>query len=214
MNRAVRVGLVSACLVASTTSVPAIAYVLPPLTVAPPSISGIGADVEAVFAYSSASFQDQAFLTGTDTPLFINYDDQYPMGYTVDLGVRTGSLVFGFDDLTTDTRFLMNVAAADGYYHVLETTDINSLINPERDGAMPAAVAAELSSLTSETPVVYLAFEDLLATQGSDFDYNDLILALTNVDPPQSDPVPEPPSLGLLLAGLTALYVMRRRSRS
>jgi len=59
---------------------------------------------------------------------------------------------------------------------------------------------------------MYVGFEDLLQNQGSDFDYNDLVLAVSNVDPPNE--VPEPFSFSVLCAGLVGLVAVRRRDRS
>jgi len=50
--------------------------------------------------------------------------------------------------------------------------------------------------------------EDLLASQGGDFDYNDLIFGFLGIDAPS---VPEPMTLSLLGVGLVALAAIRRR---
>lgn len=57
----------------------------------------------------------------------------------------------------------------------------------------------------------YVAFEDLNAKSGSDYNYNDLAFVFTNVS---LQNVPEPGSLALaLLAGFTCVAVTRRRQQ-
>jgi len=178
-----------------------------PILVAPPIISGLGEDVKVVFAFASAADQSEVFLSGAaDTPLFLNNDPNYSLGYTVDLGVISGPLVFGFHDLTTGMSFLANAPAADGYYHALYTTDFHDIV----PGPMDPVAAATLASLSSVAPVLFIGFEDRLKAQGSDFDYNDIVIAVTNVDPP---PVPEPTSFALVCAGLAGFFLLGRRFR-
>lgn len=79
---------------------------------------------------------------------------------------------------------------ADGSHHVYST-------DWEGDTFIPAGT--------------YVAFEDLDARGGSDFNYNDLAFVFTNVNVAQ---VPEPGTLALVLgAGFAGLMVLRRRQK-
>ena len=180
-----------------------------PIITQPPVISGLGDDVQVTFVSASAADQSQAFLMGlSNTPLFANNSPSFSPGFTVNLGNRTGPLNLGLTNVTTGTTFSANTRASDGFFHARFTTNLQDLIQTP-----PApAVTSVLSSETSQTPLMYVGFEDLLSTQGSDFDYNDLVLAVSNVDPPTD--VPEPASIAVFSTVLLGAFASRRRNRS
>src|SRR5262249_18626238 len=93
---------------------------------------------------------------------------------------------FGLNNLTTGTNFLANVADADGNFHAFYTTNFADF----SVGALPAAAAAAIAALPPGSSLIFVGWEDLTSSQGSDFDYNDLIFAFSNL---QASPVPVPP---------------------
>jgi len=179
-----------------------------PILDAPPPVSGLGADVEVVYVSAEAADQSEVFLSGSsDTQLFRNNAGNYSPGYTVDLGASSSPMVFGLHNLTTGTTFLSNARSSDGYFHARFSTNLNDIV----PGPLNSTISSQLASHSTAAPVLYIGFEDLLSGQGSDFDYNDLVVAVTNVDPPEE--LPEPMSLALVCTGLAGLFLTRRRSR-
>jgi len=122
----------------------------------------------------------------------------------MDLLSQAGPLVFSLENLTTSTTFSSNAPDSDGNYHV----HISANYSDFGVGALPAGVP-------SGPGVTYLAWEDLTAGQGSDFDYNDLIFAFTNTASTTS--LPEPLTLSLMgcgLLGVGAFWARRKASRA
>ncbi len=174
-----------------------------PTTVNPGLLSGSGADAQAIFTFADAADTSALVLTGFGGNPIFNNSTNSP-GNTVDLGGLTGPQQFGLNNLTTGTSFLADVADSDGNFHAFYTTNFADF----SVGALPAAAAAAIAALPAGTSVVFMGWEDLTAGQGSDFDYNDLIFAFSNLAPPA---VPEPGALMLLSLALAALGLVRGR---
>ena len=182
-----------------------------PITTPPPVITATG-DVVAYFAFANAA--DTSLLAESSPAsfplIFCNHASPAPCstanvaGDSMDLLSQAGPLVFSLENLTTSTTFSSNAPDSDGNYHVHISTNYSDF----GVGALPAGVP-------SGPGVTYLAWEDLTAGQGSDFDYNDLIFAFTNTASTTS--LPEPLTLSLMgcgLLGVGAFWARRKASRA
>ena len=187
-----------------------------PITTAPGPLIANGT-VQAIYVFNSAGDTSSMslsaplpglaniFCNGVNLP---SCPAASAIGDEKSLGsFSNASLVFSLDNLSTSTIFSTNVADGDGNYHAFVTTDFTAL----GIGAMDPTVAADIAALAPGTTVTYVAWEDLTAGQGSDFDYNDLVFAFTNVAPTT---VPEPISVSLFGAGLAGAAWINKRRRA
>jgi hypothetical protein len=175
------------------------------------SITADASMIDVVFAYKSAADID-ILLNGT-TLLLSNQD---PLGTEAILtGLTVGQVVdFVFKNTTTGDSFTAGVPSTDGDLHIAVQstyTDFQTDGSP-RTYLTAADLGAAYGVMIGIAPIAdwtFVGMEDLLASQGSDFDYNDLIFGFMGIAPPPS--VPEPMTLSLLGAGLVGLAVIRRR---
>lgn len=179
-----------------------------PITTPPPALNATG-DVKAIYIFANAgntSFLDETSPV-TWTGIFCNHPSGSCTGNMagdmVDLGTQSGALVFSLRNITTGMTYMTTTPDSGGAYHAVFSTDYSTF----GLGALPTAAASALAGLPD---VTFVAWEDRDATNGSDFDYNDLVFAFSNTS---STGVPEPLSLALAGAGLLGLAGLRRRKR-
>ncbi len=189
-----------------------------PITTPPPVISAMGGDVKAVYIFSDAN--DASYLGLTTPPpnsmIFCNHvagpcSMAASSGNIVDLGNRSGVLNFTLTNITMGSMYDSLHPDAFGDYHAKIGTSISAfgLNASQLAAAAPGvAVAATLPNVT------YFAWEDRNASQGSDFDYNDLIFAFSRTAPVHNPGVPEPLTLSLLGAGLLGVFGLRRNRKA
>ena len=176
-----------------------------PITTPPPTLIATG-DVKAVYIFANAA--DTSFLNEVGpvvwNKIFCNHSSgsctASPTGGTVDLGSQSGPIMFSLANISTGKTYRTNAADGGGAYHAVFSTNYSSF----GLGTLPSAAASALAGLPN---VTFVAWEDRDATNGSDFDYNDLVFAFSNT----SATVPEPLSLSLLGAGLLCLAGLRRK---
>ena len=163
-----------------------------------------------VFDFKNAADTD---VVAVGANMFNNQTSPVGSQFTL-TGLTVGqTLNLVFTNATHGNSFTPGVAASDGFQHVAVRPTYADFQTDARTTVTQADLDASFGVMTGIAPIsdwTFVGMEDLLASQGSDFDYNDLVLSYIGIgtDPPA---VPEPTSVGLLGVGLIGLGLIRRR---
>lgn len=173
------------------------------------SITAAASTVDVVFAYESAADVDLLFNGVT---LLISNQDALGTEVTI-TGLTVGQVLdFVFTNQTTGNSFEAGIAASDGDQHIaVQSTYTDFQTDPPRTYLTQADLGTAYGVMTGIAPIgdwTFVGMEDLLASEGSDFDYNDLIFGFKGID---ATSVPEPMTLSLLGVGLLGLAAIRHR---
>jgi len=183
-----------------------------PITTPPPVLSAVG-DVTAIYVYANADHTSNLneIFPASFSQIFCNHPNGSCLGNssgdTMDLGVQSGVMEFGLDNLTAGLSYLSDTPDSDGNYHVLITDNFADF----GIGALPSGADSVIANLLGMgKSITYIGWEDLTLNRGSDFDYNDLIFAFANTTT-RDIPVPEPLTVSLVGIGLFGAAWLRRR---
>jgi hypothetical protein len=225
MSRATLFSSLCAAALATLASIPLASAA--PITTNPGPLNGSGLGSSAIFAYSDAADRSYTYLQGFDSnnPIFTNHNPGADaIGTTKSLGVLSGPQVFGLNNTSQGNNFLANVADGQGNFHALYSSSCTSLATCNtifaatyNVGALGTAASTAISTFFAANPtanLIFVGWEDRTAPQGSDFDYNDLIFAFSNLNRPEGGGVPEPSTLLLVGGSLLGLGLLRRRKKA
>lgn len=196
-------------LVIAATIAVATAASATPIKTPPPPITALGGDVKAVYIFADAADTSVLGMASPKTfaSIFCNHNEGTCLagsaGNTVDLGTMSGAMVFTLNNLTTGKHYTSNGTDVNGNYHV----HISKNYSDFGLGSLPGGAVGVLATLPN---VTFVAWEDREVSNGSDFDYNDLVFAFSNTSPDRNPHIPEPLTLSLLGAGLLGAFGLRR----
>ena len=185
-----------------------------PIKVMPAPVVGLGGDVKAVFLYYAAVDKDTMEIS---MPILMSLftNKTTPVGTTVDLGNLSGPLQWSLTDVNLGKTYLSDTADGHGYFHAVYTTNYSDF----NVGPINPVAAAALVGLPN---VTLIAWEDhgcqspatSKACPGVDWDYNDLIFAVSTADANHNPGVPEPLTLSLVGMGLLGAFGLRRTKKA
>jgi hypothetical protein len=206
--------MVAAAAIALSTSAGASFIPGHPISVLPPPVVALGGDVKAVFLYYKAANKDKMEISMPILmPLFTNKTTA--VGTTVDLGNLSGPLQWSLTDVTLNKTYLSDTADGHGFYHAAYASSFSAF----NVGPMSLAASNALIGLPN---ITYIAWEDhgcqslpsSHACPGVDWDYNDLIFAVSTADANHNPGVPEPLTLSLVGMGLLGAFGLRRSKKA
>jgi acyl-coenzyme A thioesterase PaaI-like protein len=207
--------MVAAAAIALSSSAGAVPFTVgTPISTMPPPVVGLGGDVKAVFMFYSAADKDTMEISMPILQsLFTNKTT--PVGTTVDLGNLSGPLQWSLTDVTLGRIYLSDTPDGHGYYHAVSSTNFLDF----GVGPLSSTAAAALVGLPN---ITFVSWEDhgcqslptSTSCPGVDWDYNDLIFAVSVADAQHNPGVPEPLTLSLVGMGLLGAFGLRRSKKA